>query len=56
MGAVISFFRPAATCRGGWSQQELAEFYRVEAALVRAGLQIGSEQGLSDEADPWFVF
>ncbi|MEE7506750.1 hypothetical protein [Methylobacterium mesophilicum] len=56
MGAVISFFRPAATCQGGWSQQELAEFYRVEAALLRAGLQIGSEQGLSDEADPWFVF
>ena len=56
MGAVISFFRPAATSRGGWSQQELAECYRVEAALVRAGLQIGSEQGLSDEADPWFVF
>jgi collagen type I alpha len=56
MGAVISFFRPATTCQGGWSQQELAEFYRVEAALIRAGLQIGSEQGLSDEADPWFVF
>ncbi|XYD12278.1 hypothetical protein R1A27_30225 (plasmid) [Methylobacterium sp. NMS12] len=56
MGAVISFFRPATTCRGGWSQQELAEFYRVEAALIRAGLQIGSAQGLSDEADPWFVF
>ena len=56
MGAVISFFRPASTSQGGWSQQELAEFYRVEAALVRAGLQIGSEQGLSDEAEPWFVF
>jgi collagen type I/II/III/V/XI/XXIV/XXVII alpha len=56
MGAVISFFRPAATSQGGWSQQELAEFYRVEAALIRAGLQIGSEQGLSDEAEPWFVF
>jgi len=56
MGAVISFFRPASTSQGGWSQQELAEFYRVEAALIRAGLQIGSEQGLSDEAEPWFVF
>ncbi|MGH1570351.1 hypothetical protein ACRAWG_06385 [Methylobacterium sp. P31] len=56
MGAVISFFRPASTSLGGWSQQELAEFYRVEAALIRAGLQIGSEQGLSDEAEPWFVF
>ena len=56
MGAVISFFRPAATSQGGWSQQELAEFYRVEAALIRAGLQIGSERGLSDEGEPWFAF
>ena len=56
MGAVVSFFRPASKNLGGWSQQELAEFYRVEAALIRAGLPIGSEQGLSDEAEPWFVF
>ena len=56
MGAVISFFRPAPTTQGDWSQQELAEFYRVEAALIRAGMRITSEQGLSDEAEPWFVF
>ncbi|MEA1831560.1 hypothetical protein U8607_05630 [Methylobacterium durans] len=56
MAAVISFFRPAATTAGAWSQQELAEFYRVEAALIRAGMRITSEQGVSDEADPWFVF
>ena len=56
MSAVLSFFRPAQTSRGGWSQQELAEFYRVEAALIRAGLPVASEQGLSDEAEPWFVF
>ncbi|MDR7037648.1 hypothetical protein J2X36_002399 [Methylobacterium sp. BE186] len=56
MAAVISFFRPASTTQGAWSQQELAEFYRVEAALIRAGMRITSEQGLSDEADPWFVF
>nr|WP_109888344.1 hypothetical protein [Methylobacterium durans]AWN40310.1 hypothetical protein DK389_06885 [Methylobacterium durans] len=56
MAAVISFFRPAATTAGAWSQQELAEFYRVEAALIRAGIRITSEQGVSDEADPWFAF
>lgn len=56
MGAVISFFRPPASTQGNWSQQELAEFYRVEAALIRSGMRITSDQGLSDEADPWFVF
>ncbi|WP_407518505.1 hypothetical protein [Methylobacterium oryzisoli] len=56
MGAIISFFRPAPTTQGAWSQQELAEFYRVEAALLRAGMRITCEQGLSDEDDPWFVF
>lgn len=56
MSEVLSFPPPAAAARRGWSQQELAEFYRVEAALVRAGLPIDSEQGLSDEAEPWFVF
>lgn len=39
-----------------WSTQELAEFYRVEAALVQAGLKIDTERGISDDGDPWFVF
>jgi hypothetical protein len=39
-----------------WSSQELAEFYRVEAALVQAGLKVDTERGLSDEGDPWFTF
>ncbi|GJD78550.1 hypothetical protein GCM10007886_10860 [Methylobacterium gregans] len=56
MSEVLSFPPPTTAARRGWSQQELAEFYRVEAALVRAGLPIDSEQGLSDEAEPWFVF
>lgn len=57
---VLSFFQrspryvpaPAAD----WSQQELAEFYRVEAALLRAGIRVGTDRGLSDEKEPWFVF
>ena len=56
MSAVISFFRPAPATRGYWSQQELAEFYRVEAALIQAGMRITSACGSSDEDDPWFVF
>ena len=36
--------------------QELAEFYRVEEALVRTGLGIETDRGISDEGDPWFIF
>jgi hypothetical protein len=39
-----------------WTQRELAEFYRVESALVQAGLQLETDRGLTDEGDPWFVF
>jgi hypothetical protein len=39
-----------------WSPRELAEFYRVESALIQAGLKIDTERGLSDEEDPWFAF
>jgi hypothetical protein len=39
-----------------WSPRELAEFYRVESALIQAGLRIDTERGLSDEGDPWFAF
>jgi len=52
---VLSFFRPQRVA-GDWSQQELAEFYRVEAALVNSGISICTDRGLSDEGDPWFVF
>jgi hypothetical protein len=46
-------FRPRSK---DWSNQELAEFYRVEASLVQAGLKIDTDRGLSDENEPWFVF
>ena len=39
-----------------WTQQELAEFYRVESVLGAAGLAVEMERGVSDEGDPWFVF
>jgi len=51
----VSFFRPSPQSRD-WSNQELAEFYRVEASLIRGGLLIDTDRGLSDEGDPWFVF
>jgi hypothetical protein len=39
-----------------WTNIELAEFYRVEASLIRAGLSVETDRGLSDEGHPWFVF
>ncbi|MDC0400180.1 hypothetical protein OAN59_10815, partial [Alphaproteobacteria bacterium] len=40
----------------GWSNQELSEFYRILDILDKAGVAVESDQGLSDEGDPWFVF
>lgn len=56
MAELLSFFRAAPASRGDWTTQEIAEFYRVEAALIQAGLRIVVDRGLSDEGDPWFVF
>ena len=56
---VLSFFQRSprfAPQPADWTQQELAEFYRVESALIRAGIRVGTDRGLSDENEPWFVF
>ena len=49
-------FRPRFSRPSGWSQPELAEFYRVESALLQAGVRLETEIGVSDEGDPWFAF
>ena len=58
MAQIVSLLRPTRHPRSApdWSQQELAEFYRVEAALVQSGMRIESDRGVTDEGDPWFVF
>jgi hypothetical protein len=53
-GRVVSFFK--RTVSRDWSSQELAEFYRVEAALLQSGLRVSLDRGVTDEGDPWFVF
>jgi len=53
---VVSFLRRAHPLSRDWSQDELAEFYRVESALLQAGMRIETDRGLSDEGDPWFAF
>jgi len=55
MSAHVVTFRRRAVPRD-WSAQEVAEFYRVESALLRAGLRVSSDRGITDEGDPWFVF
>lgn len=52
---VVSAFWPAPRSRD-WSNQEIAEFYRAEASLGRAGVSVETDRGLSDEGDPWLVF
>jgi hypothetical protein len=39
-----------------WTNQELADLYRVEALLAQANVRIETTRGTSDEGDPWFVF
>ena len=53
-GRVVSFFK--RTVSRDWSSQELAEFYRVEAAMLPSGLRVTPERGVTDEGDPWFIF
>ncbi len=56
---VLSFFQRSprfAPKPTDWTQQELAEFYRVESALIRAGIRVGTDRGMSDENEPWFCF
>lgn len=53
---ILSFFQRAPYATHDWSQQEVAEFYRVESALIQAGVQLESDRGLSDEGEPWFIF
>jgi len=54
-GAVLEFLRRPSHYRD-WSQQEVAEFYRVESALLQGGCAVATDRGISDEGHPWFVF
>jgi hypothetical protein len=52
---IVPLFKPGYG-RRDWSPQEIAEFYRVENSLARAGISVSIDRGLSDEDDPWFIF
>jgi hypothetical protein len=40
----------------GWSNQELADFYRTHRLLALAGIATEIDHGKTDEGDPWCVF
>jgi hypothetical protein len=54
-GNVLPWVARPSSVRG-WTNDELAELYRVENSLVQAGLVVATERGLTDEGEPWFVF
>lgn len=52
---VVSLFRAKPSVRD-WDNSELAQFFRVEAALRQAGIFVDTQRGVTDEGDPWFVY
>jgi hypothetical protein len=54
MASILSF-RPSHPSQN-WTNEELAELFRVVDILGRAGVAIDTDMGLSDEGEPWFAF
>jgi hypothetical protein len=40
----------------GWSDYELGHLHRAARLMWSGGLPIGTDCGVTDEGDPWFVF
>jgi hypothetical protein len=40
----------------GWSRHELGHLHRAADLMWAGGLPIGTDWGVTDEGDPWFVF
>jgi hypothetical protein len=56
MGSNLHFLSDRVVRFRGWTNQELAELRRVEHALTQANIGMETDQGITDEGDPWFVF
>src|SRR6056297_1623645 len=39
-----------------WTNQELADLFRVRQLLGAANVPVETDRGVTDEGDPWFVF
>lgn len=42
--------------RKDWSNQELADLFRVSKLLSSANIPVEVDRGITDEGDPWFVY
>jgi len=51
-----SVFDWAPSTDQNWTNQEIAEFYRVKKFFSLYKIFIVTDTGLSDEGDPWFVY
>lgn len=49
-------FAAQSVCPSGWSTQELTLFYRAAGSLSSEELCVETDQGLTDEGEPWLVF
>lgn len=56
MSAVVVQLRKRVSSSQTWTNQEIAEFYRVSELLGQAGLAVGLDGGVTDEGDVWQVF
>ena len=50
------FKRPKPFQQNDWSNQELADLFRVKHLLNAAGIISDTDRGITDEGDPWFIF
>lgn len=52
MATLLSFIRPGPR---DWSNDEKAQFARIQKLLADAGVFVDIEHGRTDEGDPWCV-
>lgn len=55
-GSVLQFPRRDRQAPRPWTNDELAEFYRIAHILRASGLELETDAGLSDAGDPWFAY
>ncbi|OSQ45281.1 hypothetical protein [Marivita geojedonensis] len=51
-----AFSNPQPDPKKDWSNQELADLFRVRQLLSKANVPVETDRGVTDEGDPWFVF
>src|SRR3954467_11213128 len=55
MAAQLIQLSTTAAGPSGWTNQELAEVFRLTDMLQRHGIDLAVEHGVSDEGDPWLA-